>query len=203
MTTTLHDILWPKQNLIFSSTLFWWPPASSCLQLEKFGEMITLHNKHSNNVNKHHTVSDIMYFMKIMKTFTTTRANTILDYSNPRIWMNKFARYQILFSIEFFKVIWREGLFSFIFGQFFFLAYLMIFKVENEWWFCPMINMYIFDRIKKCHLGNQKKWKKNISQKEMMSFHVKTYWFWTTFKLNFLSYILSKYQLNLEKKRDD
>ena len=160
MTTTLHDILWPKQNFIFSSTLFWWPPASSCLQLEKFGEMITLHNKHSNNVNKHHTVSDIMYFMKIMKTFTTTRANTILDYSNPRIWMNKFARYQILFSIEFFKVIWREGLFSFIFGQFFFLAYLMIFKVENEWWFCPMINMYIFDRIKKCHLGNQKKWKK-------------------------------------------
>ena len=105
VTTTLHDILWPKQNFIFSSTLFWWPPASSCLQLEKFGEMITLHNKHSNNVNKHHTVSDIMYFMKIMKTFTTTRANTILDYSNPRIWMNKFARYQILFSIEFFKVI--------------------------------------------------------------------------------------------------
>ena len=124
-----YDILWPKQNFIFSSVLFWWPPASSCLQLEKFGEMITLHNKRSNNVNKHHTVSDIMYIMKIMQTFTTTRANTILDYSNPHIWINKFARCQIFFSIEFFKV---KAYFFFIFGQFFCLAYLMIFKVENE-----------------------------------------------------------------------
>ena len=105
-----------------------------CLQLEKFGEMITLHNKRSNNVNKHHTVSDIMYIMKIMQTFTTTRANTILDYSNPHIWINKFARCQILFSIEFFKV---KACFFFIFGQFFCLAYLMIFKVENERWFLP------------------------------------------------------------------
>ena len=163
--------------------------------------MITLHNKRSNNVNKHHTVSDIMYIMKIMQTFTTTRANTILDYSNPHIWINKFARCQILFSIEFFKV---KACFFFIFGQFFCLAYLMIFKVENERWFLPHDKyVYIWFRIKKMSFRNQKKWKeKNISQQEMTSFHVKTYWFWTTFKLNFLSYILSKYQLNLEKNRE-